>query len=110
MCVQLSLLAELGFGGALLYIDPCDTPPGRHTWHQAFRITLNPGGNPTMGECLVTRVFLCNILFYLSVQVSGSDTALMMLHDLGQNCPINRDSVSVYRMESSTHTSFYPSF
>ncbi|CAK6981824.1 inactive N-acetylated-alpha-linked acidic dipeptidase-like protein 2, partial [Scomber scombrus] len=43
---KLSLLSELGFGGALLYIDPCDAPPGRHIWHQAFRVTLNPGGNP----------------------------------------------------------------
>lgn len=52
VCVnaQLSLLSELGFGGALLYIDPCDAPPGRHTWNQAFRVTLNPGGNPAMGE------------------------------------------------------------
>uniref|UniRef100_A0A3Q3W0J2 Uncharacterized protein n=1 Tax=Mola mola TaxID=94237 RepID=A0A3Q3W0J2_MOLML len=45
---KLSLLSELGFGGVLLYIDPCDAPPGRHTWHQAFRVTLNPGGNPAM--------------------------------------------------------------
>ncbi|XP_047444157.1 inactive N-acetylated-alpha-linked acidic dipeptidase-like protein 2 [Mugil cephalus] len=43
---KLSLLSELGFGGALLYIDPCDAPPGRHTWRQAFRVNLNPGGNP----------------------------------------------------------------
>ncbi|XP_067454051.1 inactive N-acetylated-alpha-linked acidic dipeptidase-like protein 2 isoform X1 [Thunnus thynnus] len=43
---KLSLLSELGFGGVLLYIDPCDAPPGRHIWHQAFRVTLNPGGNP----------------------------------------------------------------
>lgn len=51
-CVpQLSLLAEVGFGGVLLYVDPCDTPPGRHTGHQAPRVTLNPGGNPTDGEC-----------------------------------------------------------
>uniref|UniRef100_A0A3B4WB61 N-acetylated alpha-linked acidic dipeptidase like 2 n=1 Tax=Seriola lalandi dorsalis TaxID=1841481 RepID=A0A3B4WB61_SERLL len=45
---KLSLLSELGFGGALLYIDPCDAPPGRHTWNQAFRVTLNPGGNPAI--------------------------------------------------------------
>ncbi|CAG01590.1 unnamed protein product [Tetraodon nigroviridis] len=44
----LSLLSELGFGGVLLYVDPCDAPPDRHTWHQAFRVTLNPGGNPTL--------------------------------------------------------------
>ncbi|XP_051233763.1 inactive N-acetylated-alpha-linked acidic dipeptidase-like protein 2 isoform X2 [Dicentrarchus labrax] len=47
---KLSLLSELGFGGVLLYIDPCDAPPGRRTWHQAFRVTLNPGGNPAFAE------------------------------------------------------------
>ncbi|TKS74162.1 Inactive N-acetylated-alpha-linked acidic dipeptidase-like protein 2 [Collichthys lucidus] len=46
----LSLLSELGFGGALLYIDPCDAPAGHHTWHQAFRVTLNPGGIPAIAE------------------------------------------------------------
>ncbi|XP_029904671.1 inactive N-acetylated-alpha-linked acidic dipeptidase-like protein 2 [Myripristis murdjan] len=43
---KLSLLSQLGFGGVLLYVDPCDAPPDRHVWHQAFRVTLNPGGNP----------------------------------------------------------------
>ncbi|XP_041861463.1 inactive N-acetylated-alpha-linked acidic dipeptidase-like protein 2 [Melanotaenia boesemani] len=43
---KLSLLSELGFGGVLVYIDPCDAPLSHHTWHQAFRVTLNPGGNP----------------------------------------------------------------
>uniref|UniRef100_A0A665WQF4 N-acetylated alpha-linked acidic dipeptidase like 2 n=1 Tax=Echeneis naucrates TaxID=173247 RepID=A0A665WQF4_ECHNA len=47
---KLSLLSELGFGGVLLYIDPCDGPPGRHAWNQAFRVTLNPGGNPATGD------------------------------------------------------------
>ncbi|KAF3691342.1 Inactive N-acetylated-alpha-linked acidic dipeptidase-like protein 2 [Channa argus] len=47
---KLSLLSELGFGGVLLYIDPCDNPPGRHTSHQAFRVTLNPGGNAAIGS------------------------------------------------------------
>ncbi|XP_037625405.1 LOW QUALITY PROTEIN: inactive N-acetylated-alpha-linked acidic dipeptidase-like protein 2 [Sebastes umbrosus] len=47
---KLSLLSELGFGGVLLYIDPCDAPSDRHTWHQAFRVTLNPGGDPAIDE------------------------------------------------------------
>lgn len=47
---QLSLMSELGFGGVLLYIDPCDVPPSHHTWHEAFTVTLNPEGNPAMGE------------------------------------------------------------
>lgn len=50
LCVQLSLLSELGFGGALLYIDPCDAPAGRRASHQAFRVTLNPGGSPAVGQ------------------------------------------------------------
>ncbi|XP_029356848.1 inactive N-acetylated-alpha-linked acidic dipeptidase-like protein 2 isoform X3 [Echeneis naucrates] len=49
---KLSLLSELGFGGVLLYIDPCDGPPGRHAWNQAFRVTLNPGGNPATAGML----------------------------------------------------------
>ncbi|XP_053708516.1 inactive N-acetylated-alpha-linked acidic dipeptidase-like protein 2 isoform X1 [Synchiropus splendidus] len=47
---KLSLLSEMGFGGVLLYLDPCDAPPGRHIFHQAFSVTLNPGGNPTAGS------------------------------------------------------------
>ncbi|XP_054605582.1 inactive N-acetylated-alpha-linked acidic dipeptidase-like protein 2 isoform X2 [Nothobranchius furzeri] len=43
---KLSLISDFGFRGALLYIDPCDTPSGQNIWHQAFRVTLNPGGNP----------------------------------------------------------------
>ncbi|XP_051528111.1 inactive N-acetylated-alpha-linked acidic dipeptidase-like protein 2 [Myxocyprinus asiaticus] len=43
---QLSLLAEIGFGGSLLYVDPCDSPFGNKT----FGVTLNPGGNPSFQE------------------------------------------------------------
>ncbi|XP_026076711.1 inactive N-acetylated-alpha-linked acidic dipeptidase-like protein 2 isoform X1 [Carassius auratus] len=38
---KLSLLSEVGFGGCLLYVDPCDAPFGNKT----FGVTLNPGGN-----------------------------------------------------------------
>lgn len=54
---QLSLLSELGFGGILLYVDPCDAPLDRHTWHQAFRVTLNPGGNPALSKTLCQSPF-----------------------------------------------------
>ncbi|XP_052424815.1 inactive N-acetylated-alpha-linked acidic dipeptidase-like protein 2 [Carassius gibelio] len=43
---KLSLLAEVGFGGCLLYVDPCDAPFGNKT----FGVTLNPGGNPFFRE------------------------------------------------------------
>lgn len=58
LCSQLSLLSELGFGGVLLYVDPCDAPLDRHTWHQTFRVTLNPGGSPALGRSL------CQIPFF----------------------------------------------
>ncbi|XP_034035088.1 inactive N-acetylated-alpha-linked acidic dipeptidase-like protein 2 [Thalassophryne amazonica] len=47
---KLSILSQMGFGGVLLYIDPCDGTRSRHIWHQAFRVTINPGGNPAIGE------------------------------------------------------------
>ncbi|XP_056108781.1 inactive N-acetylated-alpha-linked acidic dipeptidase-like protein 2 isoform X1 [Rhinichthys klamathensis goyatoka] len=43
---KLSLLAEVGFGGSLLYVDPCDASFGNKT----FGVTLNPGGNPFSQE------------------------------------------------------------
>lgn len=57
LCSQLSLLSDLGFGGVLLYVDPCDAPLDRHTWHQAFRVTLNPGGNPALSKTLCVNFF-----------------------------------------------------
>ncbi|KAM6921203.1 inactive N-acetylated-alpha-linked acidic dipeptidase-like protein 2 [Xenentodon cancila] len=47
---KLSLLAEFGFRGALLYIDPCDAPLSHHTWHQAFRVTLSPEEKTAVDE------------------------------------------------------------
>ncbi|KAK1806106.1 hypothetical protein P4O66_012816 [Electrophorus voltai] len=44
---QLSRLAELGFGASLFYVDPCDVPLDQATEHQAFGVTLNPGGDPS---------------------------------------------------------------
>ncbi|XP_066503019.1 inactive N-acetylated-alpha-linked acidic dipeptidase-like protein 2 [Hoplias malabaricus] len=43
----LSLLAEAGFGAALLYVDPCDVPTEQNEWRRAFGVTLNPGGDPS---------------------------------------------------------------
>ncbi|KAM4574246.1 inactive N-acetylated-alpha-linked acidic dipeptidase-like protein 2 isoform 2-T2 [Fundulus diaphanus] len=45
---KLSLLSDFGFRGVLVYIDPCDSPPGRNIWQEAFRVTLNPGGKPSI--------------------------------------------------------------
>ncbi|KAK6314066.1 hypothetical protein J4Q44_G00155250 [Coregonus suidteri] len=44
---RISFLAEMGFGGVLLYVDPCDSPSDQSMWHKAFGVTLNPGGDPS---------------------------------------------------------------
>uniref|UniRef100_A0A671MIR6 N-acetylated alpha-linked acidic dipeptidase like 2 n=1 Tax=Sinocyclocheilus anshuiensis TaxID=1608454 RepID=A0A671MIR6_9TELE len=54
---KLSLLAEVGFGGCLLYVDPCDAPFGNKT----FGVTLNPGGNPFFREDASTGKYLRSI-------------------------------------------------
>uniref|UniRef100_A0A8D0GWB2 N-acetylated alpha-linked acidic dipeptidase like 2 n=1 Tax=Sphenodon punctatus TaxID=8508 RepID=A0A8D0GWB2_SPHPU len=44
---KLSLLEEAGFGGALLYIDPCDLPKPQNQSNKAFMVSLNSGGDPS---------------------------------------------------------------
>ncbi|XP_067851433.1 inactive N-acetylated-alpha-linked acidic dipeptidase-like protein 2 isoform X2 [Heptranchias perlo] len=44
---KLSLLLEAGFGGALVYIDPCDSPQTERIGDETFWISLNPGGDPS---------------------------------------------------------------
>uniref|UniRef100_A0A3P8XYI9 N-acetylated alpha-linked acidic dipeptidase like 2 n=1 Tax=Esox lucius TaxID=8010 RepID=A0A3P8XYI9_ESOLU len=44
---KLSLLAQMGFRGVLLYVDPCDSPSDQSLWNKAFGVTLNPGGDPS---------------------------------------------------------------
>ncbi|XP_054840173.1 inactive N-acetylated-alpha-linked acidic dipeptidase-like protein 2 [Eublepharis macularius] len=44
---KLSLLEEMGFGGALLYIDPCDLPKVQNLSNKAFMVALNSGGDPS---------------------------------------------------------------
>ncbi|XP_045395651.1 inactive N-acetylated-alpha-linked acidic dipeptidase-like protein 2 isoform X3 [Lemur catta] len=44
---KLSLLENAGFGGVLLYIDPCDLPKTANFSHDTFMVSLNPGGDPS---------------------------------------------------------------
>ncbi|KAM9378690.1 inactive N-acetylated-alpha-linked acidic dipeptidase-like protein 2 [Phaethornis superciliosus] len=44
---KLSLLEDAGFGGALLYIDPCDLPKTTDLADKAFMVSLNSGGDPS---------------------------------------------------------------
>ncbi|KFM13451.1 Inactive N-acetylated-alpha-linked acidic dipeptidase-like 2, partial [Aptenodytes forsteri] len=44
---QLSLLEDAGFGGVLLYVDPCDLPKTTDLADKAFMVSLNSGGDPS---------------------------------------------------------------
>ncbi|KAM6127360.1 inactive N-acetylated-alpha-linked acidic dipeptidase-like protein 2 [Phoenicopterus ruber ruber] len=44
---KLSLLEEAGFGGVLLYVDPCDLPKTTDLADKAFMVSLNSGGDPS---------------------------------------------------------------
>ncbi|XP_065267166.1 inactive N-acetylated-alpha-linked acidic dipeptidase-like protein 2 [Emys orbicularis] len=44
---KLSLLEEAGFGGILLYVDPCDLPKTQNLSDKAFMVSLNNGGDPS---------------------------------------------------------------
>ncbi|CAD7690999.1 unnamed protein product [Nyctereutes procyonoides] len=44
---KLSLLEKAGFGGVLLYVDPCDLPKTANLSYEAFMVSLNPGGDPS---------------------------------------------------------------
>ncbi|XP_062960623.1 inactive N-acetylated-alpha-linked acidic dipeptidase-like protein 2 [Cynocephalus volans] len=44
---KLSLLEKAGFGGVLLYIDPCDLPKTANLSYETFMVSLNPGGDPS---------------------------------------------------------------
>ncbi|XP_042316962.1 inactive N-acetylated-alpha-linked acidic dipeptidase-like protein 2 [Sceloporus undulatus] len=44
---KLSLLEEAGFGGVLLYVDPCDLPKTHNLSNKAFMVSINSGGDPS---------------------------------------------------------------
>ncbi|NWS19183.1 NADL2 protein, partial [Pachyramphus minor] len=44
---KLSLLEDAGFGGVLLYVDPCDLPKTTELADKAFMVSLNSGGDPS---------------------------------------------------------------
>jgi N-acetylated-alpha-linked acidic dipeptidase len=44
---KISLLEKAGFGGVLLYIDPCDLPKTANLDNDTFMVALNPGGDPS---------------------------------------------------------------
>ncbi|OXB64605.1 hypothetical protein ASZ78_008178 [Callipepla squamata] len=56
---ELSLLEDAGFGGVLLYVDPCDLPKTTDLADKAFMVSLNSGGDPsTPGYASIGIIFI----------------------------------------------------
>uniref|UniRef100_A0A8C7M5Y1 Uncharacterized protein n=1 Tax=Oncorhynchus kisutch TaxID=8019 RepID=A0A8C7M5Y1_ONCKI len=65
---KVSLLADMGFGGVLLYMDPCDSPSDQSLWHKAFGVNLNPRGDSS------TPGYHATAFVSLHSPVRGTDT------------------------------------
>ncbi|NXG57781.1 NADL2 protein, partial [Hemiprocne comata] len=73
---KLSLLEDAGFGGVLLYVDPCDLPKTRDLADKAFMVSLNSGGDPsTPGYASIGKYLLqhsLNLLAFLVINTFES--------------------------------------
>lgn len=63
-------MEKAGFGGVLLYIDPCDLPKFENPSDDNFMVSLNPGGDPStpgypsIGKFWQITVILINIIIF----------------------------------------------
>ncbi|KAI4589818.1 hypothetical protein MJG53_000867 [Ovis ammon polii x Ovis aries] len=70
---KLSLLEKTGFGGVLLYIDPCDLPKTANLSYNTFMVSLNPGGDPStpgypsIGQLLLAQLDR-NYIFRVNIE------------------------------------------
>ncbi|XP_059543051.1 inactive N-acetylated-alpha-linked acidic dipeptidase-like protein 2 isoform X2 [Myotis daubentonii] len=75
---KLSLLEKAGFGGVLLYVDPCDLPKTANLDDDTFMVSLNPGGDPsTPGYPSVVGSFRQNRWNLTSLLVQPISVALV---------------------------------
>ncbi|XP_075058256.1 inactive N-acetylated-alpha-linked acidic dipeptidase-like protein 2 [Mixophyes fleayi] len=51
---KISLLEEIGFGGLLIYIDPCDVPETQNISNKSFMVSLKNGGIPFTSDSAKT--------------------------------------------------------
>ncbi|XP_018421604.1 PREDICTED: inactive N-acetylated-alpha-linked acidic dipeptidase-like protein 2 [Nanorana parkeri] len=51
---KLSLLEDIGFGGVLIYLDPCDLPEGKNSKDKSFMVSLKYGINQFSIDSLKT--------------------------------------------------------
>ncbi|KAF7484722.1 inactive N-acetylated-alpha-linked acidic dipeptidase protein 2-like [Marmota monax] len=73
---KISLLEKAGFGGVLLYIDPCDLPKTANINYDNFMVTLNPGGDPSTpgypsvedSQCSIEKASFANNAAYKSFE------------------------------------------
>ncbi|KFQ36617.1 Inactive N-acetylated-alpha-linked acidic dipeptidase-like 2, partial [Merops nubicus] len=74
---QLSLLEDAGFGGVLLYVDPCDLPKTTELADKAFMVSLNSGGDPsTPGYASIDGSYRQNRLNLTTLLVQPISAAL----------------------------------
>ncbi|NXY40251.1 NADL2 protein, partial [Ceuthmochares aereus] len=74
---KLSLLEDAGFGGVLLYIDPCDLPKTTDHADKAFMVSLNSGGDPsTPGYASIDGSYRQNPLNLTTLLVQPISAAL----------------------------------
>uniref|UniRef100_A0A8K9ULN1 Uncharacterized protein n=1 Tax=Oncorhynchus mykiss TaxID=8022 RepID=A0A8K9ULN1_ONCMY len=85
--ISVSLLADMGFGGVLLYMDPCDSPSDQSLWHKEFGILPWKGIYPSiLGSYREQRPNLTSLL----VQPISASLAKRLLNiqsvELGSLC------------------------
>ncbi|NXL41859.1 NADL2 protein, partial [Podilymbus podiceps] len=74
---KLSLLEDVGFGGVLLYVDPCDLPKTTELADKAFMVSLNSGGDPsTPGYASIDGSYRQNRLNLTTLLVQPISTVL----------------------------------
>ncbi|XP_074887511.1 inactive N-acetylated-alpha-linked acidic dipeptidase-like protein 2 [Buteo buteo] len=74
---KLSLLEDAGFGGVLLYVDPCDLPKTTDLADKAFMVSLNSGGDPsTPGYASIEGSYRQNRLNLTTLLVQPISTVL----------------------------------
>ncbi|NXG75967.1 NADL2 protein, partial [Baryphthengus martii] len=74
---KLSLLEDAGFGGVLLYVDPCDLPKTTDLADKAFMVSLNSGGDPsTPGYASIDGSYRQNRLNLTTLLVQPISAAL----------------------------------
>ncbi|XP_040858524.1 inactive N-acetylated-alpha-linked acidic dipeptidase-like protein 2 [Ochotona curzoniae] len=114
---KISLLEKAGFGGVLLYVDPCDLPKTAEPSSETFMVSLNPGGDPsTPGYASVDGSFRqsrSNLTSLLVQPISASLVAKLISapkantkNDICTPLVLPNNEIRTIRMQVQTVTKF----